>query len=37
LVRTDDGMAAFDCKISLDGETLAEGRLTVLEKQEGGR
>jgi predicted hotdog family 3-hydroxylacyl-ACP dehydratase len=37
LVRTDDGMASFDCKISLDGETLAEGRLTVLEKQEGGR
>jgi predicted hotdog family 3-hydroxylacyl-ACP dehydratase len=37
LVRTDDGMASFDCKISLDGETLAEGRLTVLDKQEGGR
>lgn len=35
LVRTDEGIASFDCKISLDGETIARGRLTVLEKQEG--
>ena len=36
MVRTDDGMASFDCKISLDGETIAEGRLSVLQMQEGG-
>lgn len=35
LVRTDDGMASFDCKISLDGENIAKGRLNVLQMQEG--
>jgi predicted hotdog family 3-hydroxylacyl-ACP dehydratase len=35
LARTEDGMASFDCKILLDSETIAEGRLTVLEHQKG--
>jgi len=35
LVRTDEGMASFDCKILLDSETIAKGRLAVLQMQEG--
>jgi len=35
LIRTDDGMSSFDCKILLDGETIAQGRLAILEQREG--
>ena len=35
LVRTNEGMASFDCKILVDAETIAKSRLTVLQIQEG--
>lgn len=36
LVRTDDGMASFECSVLRGSEIIASGRLTVLERQEGG-
>jgi predicted hotdog family 3-hydroxylacyl-ACP dehydratase len=33
LIRDDQGMGSFECTILLDNELLAEGRLSVIEKQ----
>ena len=35
LARSMEGMGSFDCKILLNGETIVEGRLAVLQQQQG--
>jgi len=35
LIRSADGMASFECKITEGGRILAEARLSVLEKADG--
>ena len=37
LLRDERGMGSFDCRISLDDTTVADGRLAVLEKEAGGK
>ncbi len=35
LIRDDQGMGSFECRIFWDDKVIAEGRLAVLEKQAG--
>lgn len=37
LIRDEQGMGSYDCEILLDDEIIAEGRLSVLEKQRGDK
>ena len=37
LIRDAEGMGSYDCRIMLHDRNVAEGRLTVLEKQQGDR
>ena len=37
LIRDAEGMGSYDCQIMLCDRSVAEGRLTVLEKQQGDR
>jgi len=37
LIRDAEGMGSYDCRITLHDRSVAEGRLTVLEKQQGDR
>jgi predicted hotdog family 3-hydroxylacyl-ACP dehydratase len=37
LIRDAEGMGAYDCRILHNDKSVAEGRLTVLEKRQGER